>query len=98
MSSEARHVQSEAERKIVLPHLSCHIVPPSQLIGKKISVCIEDKTNNSVKRFCREELDFDIEVVDPTVTETLLRGTRGISDVSCSTPQTVLSTTRERNQ
>ena len=42
----------------VLPHLSCHIVQPSQFIGKTVSVYNEDKTNNFVKRFCREELDL----------------------------------------
>ena len=36
--------------------------------------------------------------VDPAVTETLLRGTSGISNIPCSALQTVLSTTRERDQ
>ena len=44
----------------ILPHVFCHIVPPSQVIGNVVSVYIEDKTNNSVERVCREELDFGI--------------------------------------
>ena len=37
-------------------------------------------------------------LVNPAVTETLLHETRGISNIPCSAPQTVPSTTRERNQ
>ena len=51
-------VQSEAEWRFVLPHLSCHAVASSQFIGNTVSVCIEDKTTDSAKRFFREELDF----------------------------------------
>ena len=57
-----RLVQSEAEWRFVLPHLSCHVVPPSQLIGKTVSVRVKDKTTNSAERFCRKELDFGIGV------------------------------------
>ena len=34
---------SEAKLRFVLPHLSCHIVLPSQLIGKTVSVCVETR-------------------------------------------------------
>ena len=37
--------------------------PPSQFIGKTVSVCVEHKTTNSAECFCREELDFSIEVI-----------------------------------
>ena len=48
--------------------LSFHIfpvyaVPPSQFIGKAISVCNEDKTTNSAECFCHKELDFGNRVV-----------------------------------
>ena len=56
-----RHVRSEAERRFVLPRLSCRIVLASKFIGKTVSMRVEGKTNNSVKRFCREELDFGID-------------------------------------
>ena len=79
-----RLVRNEAEWRFVLPHLSCHIVPHSQFIDKTVSLCIEDKTTNSVECFCGKQLDFGIEVVDRTVTETLLRGTRGISNIPCA--------------
>ena len=55
------------------------------------------KTTKSVKCFCRKKLDLGIEVVDPTVMETLLRGTRGISNIPWSAAQTVLSTTGEKS-
>ena len=34
---------ARAERRFVLPHLSCRIVLPSQLIGKTVSVCVETR-------------------------------------------------------
>ena len=34
---------SEAKLRCVLPHLSCHIVLPSQLIGNTASVCVETR-------------------------------------------------------
>ena len=37
--------------RFVVPHLSCHIVPPSQFIGTVVSVCNEDKTTNSAECF-----------------------------------------------
>ena len=55
-----RFVQSETERRFILPNLSRHTVPFSQFIGNTVSVCIEDETTNSMKRFFREELDFGI--------------------------------------
>ena len=61
--NRGRFVQSEAEWRFILPHLSCHTVPFSRFIGNTVSVCIEDKTTNSMKRFSREELDFGIGVV-----------------------------------
>ena len=57
------HVQSKTEWMIVLPHFSCHVVPPSQYIGKTVSVCVENKTTVSAEYFCRKELDFGIEVI-----------------------------------
>ena len=44
--------------------------------------------------------DIDAQVVksDPAVKDTLLRGTSGISSIPRSALQTVLSTTRERDQ
>ena len=62
----SRLVQSKAEQRFVLRHLSCHIVPPSQFTGKTASVYNEDKTNNSVKRFCREELGIGINTTSLT--------------------------------
>ena len=55
-----RPVQSETEWRCVLPHLSCHVVPPAQLVSKKVSEGIED---NSAERFCCKELDFGTGVV-----------------------------------
>ena len=51
-----RLAQSEAEWRFVLTHLSCHVVTPSQLFGKTVSVHFKDKTTNSA------ELDFGIGV------------------------------------
>ena len=59
----SRLVESETEWRFVLPHLSRHIVPPSQLIGETVSVCDKDKTTNSLERFRCEELDFGIGVI-----------------------------------
>ena len=109
-SNVIRHrlVHSKTKWRFILPHLSYHVVPPFQLIGKMVSVRAENKTTNSVKRFCLEELDscgntdknniMNIRLVNPAVTETLLRGTHRIANIPCSAAETVLSTTRERNQ
>ena len=48
--------------EVVLPHLSCHVVPPPQLIGKTLP-CASKTKANSAERFCCEELDFGIGVV-----------------------------------
>ena len=56
-------VQSETEWRFVLPHLSRHVVPPSQLIGKAVPKCVEDKATNSAERVRCKELDFCIGVV-----------------------------------
>ena len=58
-----RLVQSKTEWMVVLPHLTCYVVPPSQLPGETVSVCFEDTTTNSAGRFCCEELEFAIGVV-----------------------------------
>ena len=55
-----RFVENDTEWRLVLPHFSRHIIPLSQFIGKTVSVCNKDKTSNSMKRFCREELDLSI--------------------------------------
>ena len=51
-------IQSEAERRLVLSHLSSYVVPPSQFIGKTVSEGAEDKTINLAERCCCKELDF----------------------------------------
>ena len=58
----SRHVQSETEWRFVLPHLSCYVVPPAQLVSKN-SEGIEEKTTNAEERFCCKELDFGIGIV-----------------------------------
>ena len=58
-----RLVRSKTEWMFVLPHFSCHVVPPSQFIGKTVSVCVENKTTNSAECFCHKELDFGIGVI-----------------------------------
>ena len=44
----AMPVHSEAKWRFVLPHLSCHKVLPSQLIGKTVSVCVETRLPTSL--------------------------------------------------
>ena len=70
-------------------HLSCHIVLPSQLIGKAISVRNEDKTEfldrllhdgNSCGTTDKSNI-MNIALVDPAVTEAHLHGTHGISEI-----------------
>ena len=39
----SRPVESKTEQRFVLPRLSSHIVPASQLIGKTVSVCVETR-------------------------------------------------------
>ena len=51
-------VENNTEWRFVLPRFSLHIIHLSQFIGKMVSVCNEDKTTNSVKRFYHEELDL----------------------------------------
>ena len=53
-----RFVENDTEWRFILPHFSRHIIPPSQFIGRTVSVCNEDKTTHSMKRFRREELDL----------------------------------------
>ena len=53
-----RFVENDTEWRFVLPHFSRHIIPLPQFIGKTVSVCNEDKTIHSMKRFRREELDL----------------------------------------
>ena len=55
-----RCVDNDTEWRFVLPHFYRQIIPLSQFIGKTVSVCNEDKTTNSMKRFCREALDLSI--------------------------------------
>ena len=55
-----RLVRSKTEWLFVLPHLSCHVVPPSQFNGKTVSVCVENKTTDSAEVFFHKELDFGI--------------------------------------
>ena len=50
--TQIRDSTSSAMFVLVLPHLSRYIVLHSQLIGKAISVCNEDKTTNSAECFC----------------------------------------------
>ena len=53
-----RLVENDTEWRFVLPHFSRHIIPLPQFIGETVSVCNEDKTTHSMKRFRREELDL----------------------------------------
>merc|ERR1711871_1148993 len=56
-------VEAKAKGRFVLPHLTCHVVTTTKLIGKTLAICIEDETTYTPQGLCRQEFDFGIRVV-----------------------------------
>jgi len=58
-----RLVEAQPERRLVLPHLTSHVVPPPQLVGKAFAFGVEHDAAHAPERLCSEELNLRIGVV-----------------------------------
>mmetsp|Transcript_91627 Transcript_91627/g.237451 ORF Transcript_91627/g.237451 Transcript_91627/m.237451 type:complete len:221 (+) Transcript_91627:204-866(+) len=56
-------VERQAERRLVLPHLSRHVVTAAKLIGKAFAVRVQDQATNATERLGSEELDLGIRII-----------------------------------
>mmetsp|Transcript_23586 Transcript_23586/g.48482 ORF Transcript_23586/g.48482 Transcript_23586/m.48482 type:complete len:215 (-) Transcript_23586:358-1002(-) len=56
-------VQTQAEGRLVLPHLSSDIVASAQLVAEAVAVCIQDDATNTSKGLRGQELHLGIGIV-----------------------------------
>ena len=56
-------VQTQAEGRLVLPHLSSDIVTTAQLVAEAVAVCIQDDATNTSKGLCSQELHLGIRII-----------------------------------
>merc|ERR1719191_1510818 len=56
-------VQAQAERRFVLPHLTCHVVTAAKLVCEALAIGIKDNAANTTKGLCSQELDLGIWII-----------------------------------
>merc|ERR1712139_568808 len=56
-------VQAETERRLVLPHLTCHVVATAQLVREALAKGVKDDTANTTKGLSCQELDLGIGII-----------------------------------
>merc|ERR1719440_528737 len=56
-------VQAKAERRLVLPHLTSHIVTAAKLVGKTLAITVQDETTNTSEGLSGKELNLGIWVI-----------------------------------
>mmetsp|Transcript_47384 Transcript_47384/g.106581 ORF Transcript_47384/g.106581 Transcript_47384/m.106581 type:complete len:319 (-) Transcript_47384:177-1133(-) len=86
-------VEAQPERRLALPHFTCHVVTAAELIGETLAVGIEHKATDSTQSLCRKELDFGIRIIrlyqaswvhlDPLQVDAL--GTNGLTHLDAIT-------------
>merc|ERR1711865_172958 len=56
-------VESKAEWRLILPHLTSDVITAAQLIGKSLAILVKDKTAHTAECLCSKELHLGIWVV-----------------------------------